>query len=119
MFLRNRYEFSAAHRLTRYDGLCHNLHGHNYTIEIGVDGPIDPESGMVIDFYALDKIVSDKVISILDHSDLNEVMDYPTAEYIAVWIWRRIKPVLDILSEVTVYEIPNAAVIYRGEDEPA
>lgn len=117
MILRNSYTFSAAHRLPAHQGLCQNLHGHNYTFEVGLDGPIDPETGMVMDFGDMDDVVNEHAVKPLDHRMLNELMPNPTAEHIAQWIWRALQAHLPLLAEVRVYEIPQAVVIYRGEYE--
>ncbi|MFH1811785.1 MAG: 6-carboxytetrahydropterin synthase QueD [Pseudomonadota bacterium] len=117
MLLRNRYEFSAAHHLERHDGACRRLHGHNYTVEVTVQGPIDDHSGMVMDFAVLDRIVREQALDHLDHRDLNELIEIPTAENIARWVWARLAPTLGGLFEIRVYEIPTSAVIYRGEHE--
>ncbi len=117
MLLRNSYAFSAAHRLPAHEGLCQNLHGHNYTFEVCLDGPVDDKTGMVMDFGDLDAVVHEHAVKPLDHRMLNELMPNPTAEHISMWIWRALRPLLPQLSEVRVYEIPQAVVIYRGEYE--
>jgi len=62
-----------SHALLNYDGLCRNIHGHSYKLQITVTGePIQdaggPKDGMVIDFSILKKIVQEQIISKLDHS---------------------------------------------------
>ena len=74
-------EFDAAHRLPDYDGKCARVHGHTYEVEVVVEGPVDEESGFLMDFYDL-KVVMGSVLSELDHRDLNEILDNPTAERI-------------------------------------
>lgn len=88
MLLRNSYQFSAAHRLPAHQGLCQNLHGHNYTFEVTLDGPVQATSGMVMDFGDLDDVVTEHAVKPLDHRMLNELLPNPTAEHIAQWIWR-------------------------------
>jgi len=75
-------EFDAAHRLPNYDGKCARVHGHTYEVEVVLEGPVDEESGFLMDFYDL-KVVMNSVLSELDHRDLNEILDNPTAERIA------------------------------------
>lgn len=117
MLLRSRFEFSAAHQLTRHPGACRRMHGHNYQLEVGVAGGIDADTGMVMDFFELEQLVHQRILSQLDHVCLNEVIAYPTAENIARWCWQQLKPALPGLAEIAVYEMPTCSVLYRGEDE--
>ena len=117
MLLRSRFEFSAAHQLPRHPGACRRMHGHNYQLEVSVGGPVDRDTGMVMDFFELERLVRERVLSQLDHVCLNEIIEYPTAENIARWSWRQLAPVLPGLVELAVFEMPTCAVIYRGEDE--
>jgi 6-pyruvoyltetrahydropterin/6-carboxytetrahydropterin synthase len=114
--LQNRVEFhfAAAHRLPRYDGPCFRLHGHNYKLFVTVAGEPDPQSGMFLDFEVLRRIVNDQVLSRCDHRYLNDFIENPTAEHIAIWIWDQLKPALQGLCEVTLYETPEYCVIYNG-----
>ncbi len=92
------FEFAAAHRLPYHDGLCHNLHGHSYKLEITVGKKIKelllddanfkdwPSKGMVMDFSDLKKIVKEKAIDILDHKYLNDIVSNPTAELLILHI---------------------------------
>jgi len=69
-----RETFNAAHRLFKPEwsdeqnlevfGKCSNpnYHGHNYVLEVWIDGKINPETGFVIDLKFLKKIIQDKVI---------------------------------------------------------
>jgi 6-pyruvoyltetrahydropterin/6-carboxytetrahydropterin synthase len=78
-----RYMLSASHRLhtgaltaaenrAAY-GKCNNLHGHghNYTVEVLVGGPVDADTGMVVDLVALDDVVRGRVLDRFDHANLN------------------------------------------------
>lgn len=117
-FLSREFTFDAAHRLESYKGKCEDLHGHTYRVRVTVFGDVD-EEGMVIDFVELKKIVNEKVLSLLDHKYLNQIIPQPTAENIARWIWDRLQPVLRTekrrLYEVTVWETADSFVTYRGE----
>jgi 6-pyruvoyltetrahydropterin/6-carboxytetrahydropterin synthase len=75
-------EFDAAHRLPDYDGKCARVHGHTYDVEVVLEGPVDDESGFLMDFYNLKRILK-SVLEELDHRDLNEILPNPTAERIA------------------------------------
>ncbi len=83
IYLTRRYRFSAAHRLhnealsgeenARLYGKCNNPygHGHNYTLEVTVAGPVDTATGMVYDLGALDRLVESRVLERFDHTHLN------------------------------------------------
>ncbi|OPY51222.1 MAG: Dihydroneopterin monophosphate aldolase [Methanosaeta sp. PtaU1.Bin055] len=75
-------EFDAAHRLPGYDGKCSRVHGHTYDVEVVLEGPVDEETGLLMDFYYLKRALR-SVLEELDHRDLNEILDNPTAERIA------------------------------------
>jgi len=115
MLVVTEHDFEAAHRLPGHPGACANLHGHHYRFEVQVAGSPDSQSGMVIDFAALDRLVHEKVIQELDHRDLNEVLPNPTAEAIVGWIWRRLVPCLDGLALIRLWETPRYSVICTGD----
>jgi 6-pyruvoyltetrahydropterin/6-carboxytetrahydropterin synthase len=75
-------EFDAAHRLPGYDGKCARVHGHTYEVEVVVEGPVDEKTGFLMDFYDLKESLRSVLVE-LDHRDLNEILDNPTAECIA------------------------------------
>ncbi|MCW7075670.1 MAG: 6-carboxytetrahydropterin synthase QueD [Candidatus Syntropharchaeales archaeon] len=77
--------FDAAHSLPDYPGKCRNVHGHTYRVEIVVEGEINPDTRFVVDFADLKRILK-HIIEELDHRYINEVIEYPTAEYIALYI---------------------------------
>lgn len=123
--------FNAAHRLHNPDwsaernsevfGLCNlpNFHGHNYELHVDVTGELDERSGMVIDLKVLSDLIRDNVTSQLDHKNLNlDVPDFrdlnPTAENIAVVIYRRLRPKLakDLDLRVRLYETERNYVSY-------
>lgn len=125
--------FNAAHRLYRPDwdeernnavfGKCNNpnFHGHNYELIVSVTGPIDKETGMVIDLKDLKDLIRSEVEDAFDHKNLNlEVPEFaklnPTAENIAVVIWNKLKPHLkeEQELEVVLYETPRNFVTYSG-----
>jgi 6-pyruvoyltetrahydropterin/6-carboxytetrahydropterin synthase len=104
--------FNAAHRLYRPDwsdernqtvfGLCNNpnWHGHNYKLIVRVTGPIDPETGYVMDLKVLKDLIAAEVADRFDHKNLNlDVPDFaginPTAENIVVVAYNRLRAVLD------------------------
>ena len=106
--LTRRYRFSASHRLNvaalsadenrALYGKCNNPHGHghDYSLEVSVSGPVDAASGRVADLAALDALVKEQVLEPFDHHDLNaEVPAFgervPTTENLAVEIRARLR----------------------------
>ena len=108
------FSFAAAHRLPRYDGPCFRMHGHNYRLFVAVEGDVDPHTGMVADFGRIQEIVKEHVFDRVDHRTLNDVLDNPTAENIARWVFETLAPCLPGMCEVRLYEIPGCCVTYRG-----
>ncbi len=78
--------FDASHYLPGYKGKCEQFHGHTYRLEVGVAGAIGSD-GMVMDFNKIKEIVSKEVVEVLDHRNLNDLFENPTAENIASWIF--------------------------------
>ena len=126
--------FNAAHRLYRPDwddqknndvfGKCNNpnFHGHNYALEVGVTGEVDPETGYLIDIKKLKTIMKEEVEDYLDHKNLNlDVPEFkvinPTMENIAILIWNKLRDKLedDFKISVTLYETPRNYAFYNGE----
>lgn len=66
------FKFEAAHRLSKHDGKCKRLHGHSYKLAVSVRGPINPDTGFVVDFGYLKALVDDAIISKLDHQYLGD-----------------------------------------------
>jgi len=108
------FYFAAAHRLPRYEGPCFRMHGHNYKFFVALEGEVDPRTGMIADFGVVKDVVKEQVLARVDHRTLNDLLDNPTAENIARWIWEVLEPKLPGLCEVRLYEIPDSCVTYRG-----
>ena len=115
MRIRRQFGFEAAHRLPRYPGKCRELHGHSYRLVVTVDRPVDPHTGLGIDFSELKTIVHREVVDLLDHRCINDILDNPTAEVMVRWIWERLTAPLAGLVEVELHETRDCSVIYRGE----
>jgi len=113
--VRRRFRFEAAHELPLHPGKCRDLHGHSYELIVEVEGAVHPETGMVLDFADLKRIVRDGVVRPLDHKYLNKLIDNPTAERVAIWIWDRLARELPDMVEIELRETENCSVIYRGE----
>jgi 6-pyruvoyltetrahydropterin/6-carboxytetrahydropterin synthase len=134
MIVTARLGFSAAHRLhnpqrdaewnrATYDK-CDNPggHGHNYVIEVSVEGTVDPETGMVIDLKRLKEIVRSSVINRVDHKNLNTDVDFlrgviPTAENLSRAFWNEIAPAIreGRLARIVLQETETNSVIYDGD----
>ena len=115
MQVATEFEFDAAHNLPNYAGKCERLHGHTYRLRVVCEAPVDPSTGLAIDFVELKRAVKERVIDALDHTYLNETIAIPSAENIAIWIWKRLAPTGLPLRELWVFESPGCFVIYRGE----
>ena len=121
-----RATFAAAHILCRPDwsdeknrevfGACVSDHGHNYVIEVTVGGPLDPETGMVVNLRQVDAVLRRFFVDAVDHRHLNRDVDFlqgviPTAENIALAAFRRLEPHLApaTLLRVRIVESENNA----------
>jgi 6-pyruvoyltetrahydropterin/6-carboxytetrahydropterin synthase len=114
MIVRRRFGFEAAHSLPNHPGKCRELHGHSYELVVSMEGPIEQESGMVIDFSDLKQVVRERVVKLLDHRNVNDIIDNPTAERMAEWIWRQLADRLPLV-EIELHETRNCSVVYRGD----
>ncbi len=117
MLLRVEFQFNAAHRLPYYEGPCFQTHGHNYQLVVLVESKVDPKSGMSMDFVKVKQLVHEQALDAINHNDLNQVLDNPTAENVVSWIWERLRPALPELVELRLFETPDYGVIYRGESD--
>ncbi len=129
-----RLMFNAAHRVhnlalsedenTRLFGKCNNpnWHGHNYTLDVSVRGPIDSTTGYVIDLGLLKRVVEERVVNKIDHKNLNLDVDFmrgvnPTSENIIVAVWHELVPVVTPgrLVRLVLWETFNNHVEYTGD----
>jgi 6-pyruvoyltetrahydropterin/6-carboxytetrahydropterin synthase len=129
-----RVHFNAAHRLHNPDrpddwnratfGACNNprFHGHNYELDVPVEGEIDPETGYVMDLGRLKELVEERLLGRLDHRNLNVDVEWfstliPTAENIAVVCWRELAPALPpgLTRRLRLGETPRNYVEYAGD----
>jgi 6-pyruvoyltetrahydropterin/6-carboxytetrahydropterin synthase len=137
MLITRKIEFSASH-VCRVPGLSEEEnrrlfgpaanphgHGHNYVLEVSVEGKPDPVTGMVLDLKELKDLLNREVVAVYDHRFLNyEVPPFdqvnPTAENIAREIWQRLEPNLNgggcQLRQVRLFETPDLWVDYTGDD---
>lgn len=119
MKITQAFKFEAAHRLpgVPVTHRCHRMHGHSYRIELTMDGPVNPRTGFVVDFFDVEEAFA-PLLRRLDHYCLNEVegLENPTAENIAIWIWKRTKSLLPALVKVKVFETTDCWADYDGRD---
>lgn len=135
MLISKKVEFSASHvcrspLLTdsenqRIYGAASNRlgHGHNYVVEVAIEGEPDPVTGMILDLKRLKEILEDKLVSVYDHRLLNREVEpfdsiVPTVENIAIDIWNRVNPHIvgrARLASVRVHETSDLFAEYRGE----
>jgi 6-pyruvoyltetrahydropterin/6-carboxytetrahydropterin synthase len=129
-----RVHFAAAHRLRRAEwsdeknlavfGLCANpnWHGHNYELDVTVEGEVDAETGFVIDLKKVRDLVESEVIKDIDHRNLNVDVPWmkdiiPTTENLVVAMWQRIVGCLPdevTLARLVLWETPRNYVEYTG-----
>jgi len=136
IFLTRRERFNAAHRLFREDfsdeknlevfGKCSNpnWHGHNYDLFVTVCGPVDPNTGLVINIKTLSEIINKYVIEKIDHKNINIEVDFmkgklASTENMAIAIWEQlITPLADHNAKiycVKLCETENNFVEYFGK----
>ena len=136
MLISKKVEFSASHICRSpllsdseneriYGPACNPLgHGHNYIVDVAIEGEPDAVTGMVLDLKRLKEILEEKVLSVYDHRLLNvEVKPFdqmvPTVENISIDIWNRLAPYIEghaRLYSVRVYETNDLFVDYRGPE---
>jgi len=110
------FEFDAAHRLPHVpEGhKCGRPHGHSYRVVLGLEGEVDPQLGWVQDYGDVKRAVA-PLLERFDHHDLNAIpgLENPTAEMVAIYIYRQLKSELPLLADVTVCESPTSEAIFR------
>lgn len=103
------FAFESAHQLPWHGGKCKRLHGHNYRLEVTVEGPLD-QNGVVVDFDELRDVVQREVVEHYDHRHLNELMENPTAELIAHEVWKRLEAAGLVVVRLRLWETPDSSV---------
>ncbi|MBG9911655.1 MULTISPECIES: 6-carboxytetrahydropterin synthase [Bacillus] len=132
--LTRKYHFCTAHRLHSEQlseeenqelfGKCNNPygHGHNYYLEVTVNGEPDPVTGMIANLSDIDSVVEKEIMEKFDHKHLNldteEFKDLnPTSENVAVVIWDLLSPQLTNLFKIGLYETEKNYFEYCGPQE--
>lgn len=113
--------FAAAHALRHYKGACENLHGHNFRVQVTLEGETLDEAGMLVDFMDV-KALMRQIMSQLDHKNLNEVPPFdalknPSAENIAEYFFHHMSEALAgtpaRVREVKIWETDIQSAAYR------
>ncbi len=114
-------DFSAAHQMRGYPGACARMHGHNYCVKLTIEGDQLDDTGILMDFAELKRIV-DAILEELDHRCLNDLPPFnevnPSSENLARYIYRRAADRITghvRLVRVEVAESPTSSVTYREE----
>jgi 6-pyruvoyltetrahydropterin/6-carboxytetrahydropterin synthase len=142
MLITRKAEFSASHicadprlsagenlRLYGKEASNPHGHGHNFVLEVTLQGEPDPVTGMVMDLKEMKDVIEREVVAVMDHRMLNrEVPPFdktiPTPENIAVDVWRRLEPAFSRpgvarLHRVRLWETDDLYVDYYGSDGTA
>jgi 6-pyruvoyltetrahydropterin/6-carboxytetrahydropterin synthase len=135
IYITRRERFNAAHRLFRPDysdeknyeifGKCSNpnWHGHNYELFVTLKGEVDLETGFLVNLKTLSKLIREKVITKLDHKNINLEVDFmkgklASTENLAVGIWNELKDEVSALGSelhcVKISESENNHAEYFG-----
>ena len=114
--------FAAGHALRNYKGSCENVHGHNFRVQVTIEGERLDDTGMLVDFLDVKKSMQD-VIARLDHRFLNDIPPFdvknPSAENIAEHFYETMSrdldknPVAIRIREVKVWETDIQSAAYR------
>jgi len=133
--LSRRYHFAASHRLhvdalspernQAIYGKCNNPfgHGHNYTVQLTLSGPVDAVTGMVTNLGDLDSFAQREMLDLFDHANLNTLECFrdlvPTTENLCVELWRIfVQYPHATLERIRVEETGNNAFDYFGDGAP-
>jgi 6-pyruvoyltetrahydropterin/6-carboxytetrahydropterin synthase len=113
--------FAAGHALRNYKGKCENVHGHNYRVQITVQGDQLDSTGLLVDFLDVKGLIGG-VVDYLDHQVINDLPPFdelnPSAENIAKYFYDRVSGGLKNevpvrVSEVKVWETDTSSAVYR------
>lgn len=137
--LSKSFTFHSAHILSNHSGKCKNLHGHSYKLIVKVCGDINEETGMIIDFSKINKVVKGHIIDVVDHKYLGKgeiIIDgkeiqpvfkcIPTVENLAKLFFNHLKGIFDYmhihenipikLYSIKLYETKTSFFEYKGDE---
>lgn len=112
------HTFAAGHALRNYKGKCENVHGHNYKVQVGMEGPDVDANGLLFDFAELKKQVR-ATSEYLDHRFINDLKPFdivnPTAENIAKYFFDEVQREISggKVAYVRVWETDTSCAVYR------
>jgi 6-pyruvoyltetrahydropterin/6-carboxytetrahydropterin synthase len=114
------HQFSSAHALRNYKGPCENVHGHNWKVQVVIEGEKLDEIGLLVDFVEIKRDM-DRIVMRLDHKFLNDLPPFdvknPSSENLAEHFYQEMAGSLTNLpvrvKEVKVWETPDACATYR------
>jgi len=129
-----KYHFCASHKYgnsnwseeKNYEvfGKDYNNHGHNYILEVSVTGPIDPDSGWLVDLQKLNVLVRSRIVDVMDHSQIEKDIDWfkgkqPSSENILVWAWNEIAPRMEqgTIHRLRLVETHSIFTDYYGPEQ--
>lgn len=110
------FVFDACHFLPYHDRRCKFLHGHTYHMDITVKNAVLQETGMVIDFGKLKKVVEEEVLDDFDHGFLNEFIEYPTCEVMIAWVWYKLSIHIKGLQSIKIWETDGSYCELTNKD---
>lgn len=98
--------FDAAHNLPDYIGQCANLHGHTWKVKIEIIGFPNEKTGMLVDFKKIKAVIDE-----FDHKYINNIIENPTAENLAIYIKNKMEDLEGVqAARITLWESPNCFV---------
>ncbi len=130
-YLTKVFTFCAAHQYGHDDwtrernqetfGADARVHGHNYTLEVTVTGPVNPDTGFIVDLGSLKQVVETRVVQLLDHSQIERDVPWfkgkqPSSENLVQFIWEQVAPYLEKveLVRIRLRETPTIYTDYYG-----
>ena len=116
--------FAAGHALREYKGKCENVHGHNYRVQVTVEGERLNSIGLLVDFVELKRVVR-KVVDRLDHQFINDLEPFtvvnPSAENMAKYFYDEVSAGMDFgrdaaparIAQVKIWETDTSIAVFR------
>lgn len=116
--------FSAGHALRHYKGKCENVHGHNYRVQVTVEGDQLNSIGLLVDFVELKRVVR-QVVDRLDHQFINDLEPFvtlnPSAENLAKYFYEEVYSGMKLgqnevpvrIAHVKIWETDTSMAVFR------
>lgn len=116
-----KFDFEAAHYIPAFEEghKCRQMHGHSFKVEVKIQGEIDAEMGILMDFADIKSVVK-PYIEYMDHNCLNDLgekddvpmLKNPTSENICLWLYQELAPKLPMLKSIVVHETCTSGAEY-------